>query len=171
MTSVDNTTTKTYTITVTRESASGTGSSGGGGGGGGSSSSNGNSTPKPPVDVKTHTAYIKGIGDGTFRPEQFVTRAQMAAMLSRNLPTTTVTVQPYADIEKNSWVYAEVMKVKQLGIMHGNENNEFKPNDSITRAQMATIAYRWIKRECETNKTAFASCASVKILSHIRIQM
>ena len=38
-----------------------------------------------PVELDTHTPYIKGYADGTFRPNAFVKRAQMAAMLARNL--------------------------------------------------------------------------------------
>lgn len=109
---------------------------------------------------KAHHSYIKGFGD-EFRPNTFVTRAQMAAMLSRNLTNIDASgpQNSYIDVTQKHWAYAEIMKSKSVGIMMGTTMNNFEPEGSITRAQMATIAYRWIQRECTMDATASNNCS------------
>ncbi|MEN8698478.1 S-layer homology domain-containing protein [Bacillus infantis] len=110
---------------------------------------------------KTHSPYIKGYKDGTFRPEAFVSRAEMAAMLARNLPAdaSLAKVTDYQDIAPAYWGYKEIMKAKQAGIMIGLTQNGFHPGEAVTRAQIATIAYRWMKQECKKDSTAYSSCS------------
>ncbi|MGE7694313.1 InlB B-repeat-containing protein [Lysinibacillus sp. NPDC094177] len=101
-----------------------------------------------------HTAYIHGFTDGTFRPNADVTRAQMAAMLARNLSTGTV---PEASMSYNdtntSWAKNDIEFARQAGIMLGYNDIQFGPNDSITRAQMAVITARWIEKQCANDQT------------------
>ncbi|MCT6925491.1 kelch repeat-containing protein [Metasolibacillus sp.] len=104
-----------------------------------------------------HEAYIKGYGT-TFRPNEYITRAQMATMLGRNLNIVSTIVSDYLDVPSTHNAYQEIIKVKQAGIMTGINSNEFNPSGSITRAQMAGIAYRWIKNECQRDDNAFDSC-------------
>ena len=172
VTAEDGVTSKLYTIMVIREKAESTNSSS-------EETGNTTSTPVSPIEQESieqivfpvHTAYIKGFNDGTFRPDAFVTRAQIASMLARNLPETTITAQAYTDITTASWVYADVMKVKQLGIMQGDAYNRFNPSNSITRAQMAVIAYRWIKQACEKIHQRLIVVALCQTLHHLHIQM
>lgn len=102
----------------------------------------------------SHTPYIRGYKDGTFRPTASVTRAQTAAMLARNLGFTDAFVADtsYSDTT-TSWAKNEIEFVKQQGIMVGMTNNTFNPNAPITRAQMATLAVRWIDKQCEKDST------------------
>ncbi|MGG4403720.1 S-layer homology domain-containing protein, partial [Paenibacillus amylolyticus] len=98
----------------------------------------------------THQPYIQGFGVD-FRPEAFVTRAQMAAMLARNLPTEaaagSVNSVSYKDVSATHWATSEIQKAQSAGIMNGMSNTQFAPEGSITRAQMATIAYRWTQQQ------------------------
>ncbi|MDT9721847.1 S-layer homology domain-containing protein [Paenibacillus sp. ClWae2A] len=98
----------------------------------------------------THQPYIQGFGED-FRPDAFVTRAQMAAMLARNLPTeaaagSTNSVS-YKDVSATHWATSDIQKAQSAGIMNGMSNTQFAPEGSITRAQMATIAYRWMQQQ------------------------
>ncbi|MFD2444652.1 DUF4073 domain-containing protein [Bacillus sp. CGMCC 1.16607] len=113
--------------------------------------------------TKTHTPYIKGFKDGTFRPGAFVKRSEMAAMLARNLPADVVLSNKgnYIDVSTGYWGYGEIMKAKQSGIMTGFSGDKFNPLQEVTRAQMATIAYRWMKNECEKDSNAYKSCSSL----------
>ncbi|MEK4663707.1 S-layer homology domain-containing protein [Priestia sp. FSL H7-0729] len=97
--------------------------------------------------------YIQGFG-ADFRPDAFVTRAQMAAMLARNLPTDaaagSTTRVSYKDVSATHWATSEIQKAQSAGIMNGMSNTQFAPEGSITRAQMATIAYRWMQQQSTT---------------------
>ena|GEM_PF-1194950 len=113
---------------------------------------------------KTNHPYIQGFG-ADFRPDAFVTRAQMAAMLARNLPdetaTATVAGTTFADVAATHWATSEIQQAQAAGIMNGLSGTAFAPEGSITRAQMATIAYRWLQKQqmnavATTNTTATA---------------
>ncbi|GAS84194.1 S-layer homology domain-containing protein [Paenibacillus amylolyticus] len=97
-----------------------------------------------------HQPYIQGFG-ADFRPDAFVTRAQMAAMLARNLPTEVAAGSAdsvsYKDISATHWATSEIQKAQSAGIMNGMSATQFAPEGSITRAQMAMIAYRWMQQQ------------------------
>ncbi|QSB11892.1 InlB B-repeat-containing protein [Lysinibacillus fusiformis] len=104
---------------------------------------------EPTTDAVTHSPYIQGYPDGTFRPNAPVTRAQMASMFARQLTgnaipqakaTYTDTIQHYA---KDAIEFA-----KEKGLFTGVTATNFNPNGLITRAQMATVAARWIEQQC-----------------------
>ncbi|PWW38001.1 MULTISPECIES: S-layer homology domain-containing protein [Paenibacillus] len=98
----------------------------------------------------SHSPYINGFG-ADFRPDAFVTRAQMAAMLARNLSdevgTASANVVNYDDVSATHWAASDIEKAQSAGIMNGMKATQFAPEGSITRAQMATIAYRWIQQQ------------------------
>ncbi|WP_340388079.1 S-layer homology domain-containing protein [Paenibacillus sp. FSL E2-0151] len=110
----------------------------------------------------THQPYIQGFG-ADFRPDAFVTRAQMAAMLARNLPTEaaagSVNSVSYKDVSATHWATSEIQKAQSAGIMNGMSNTQFAPKGSITRAQMATIAYRWMQQQA-SNTTVNGTAVS-----------
>ncbi|WP_153980422.1 DUF4073 domain-containing protein [Paenibacillus xylanilyticus] len=96
----------------------------------------------------TNKPYIKGFGD-KFRPDAFVTRAQMAAMLARNLTDESKSINSgnFADVAATHWANSEIAQAQSAGIMNGMSATQFVPEGSITRAQMATIAYRWMQQQ------------------------
>lgn len=91
---------------------------------------------------------VNGRPDGTFCPEQNVTRAQFVMMLYNmgGRPEIADTSLGFDDANAVSAVYAAAVKwgVK-AGIVTGFTDNTFRPNAEISRAQMATFAYRFLK--------------------------
>lgn len=115
---------------------------------------------------QNHEPYINGMEEGKFKPNANVTRAQMAAMLARSLGESELTKTiSYTDVSKTHWAYAEIMKAKSAGIMLGVSANQFDAKGNITRAQMASIAYRWIQQECKKNASTFESCKNLAVSS------
>ncbi|MHC0039738.1 immunoglobulin-like domain-containing protein, partial [Pseudoneobacillus sp. C159] len=114
-------------------------------------------------EALNHQSYIKGYADGNFQPNASITRAQMAAMLSRNLGLNyTGNGEPsYVDTPKNYWAFIEIELVKQAGIMTGSVNGTFRPQATITRAEMATIALRWLQKECKADADAYPFCSKL----------
>lgn len=107
------------------------------------------------VDVEKtllkHVPYIQGYKDGTFRPNAYITREQMAAMIARqftNNSTPISSTYTYKDTNK-SWAKDDIEYIRSIGIMSGVTRNTFVPNANLTRAQMAVIAIRWIDRDCK----------------------
>ena len=125
----------------------------GGGGGGGSN------RPKPPVveipdDVPTglngkdHYAYIIGYGNNDVRPQNNITRAEVATIFFRLLTDETreanmTKSNSYNDVKDGDWFCCAVSTLSKMGIIKGYEDGSFKPNDPISRAEFAAIAARF----------------------------
>ncbi|BBC22258.1 DUF1565 domain-containing protein [Pseudanabaena sp. ABRG5-3] len=80
---------------------------------------------------------IKGFPDGSFRPNDPVTRAQFAAILSQamNKPATRSNVA-FADVASNFWAAAAIQKAYATGFMSGYSITTFRPNENISRVQI-----------------------------------
>jgi hypothetical protein len=99
---------------------------------------------------------IEGYKDGTFRPYQPVTRAQAAKIiaLSLGLNLSNVKDPGFKDVKKGEWYYPYIAAVSSLNIMSGYNKDEFKPNEFLTRAQMAkilTTAFQLGEKTLENN--------------------
>ncbi|WP_016993254.1 InlB B-repeat-containing protein [Lysinibacillus boronitolerans] len=104
---------------------------------------------EPTTDGVTHLPYIQGYPDGTFRPNAPVTRAQMASMFARQLTGNAIpqAKATYTDTFQHDAKDA-IEFAKEKGLFKGVTATNFNPNGLITRAQMATVAARWIEQQC-----------------------
>lgn len=91
-----------------------------------------------------HSAFIQGYPDGTFRPEKPITRAEIAAILTRimGLNPQTAPNPNFADVQSNHWAFGYIAAVVNAGIMQGYPDHTFRPDQSITRAELATVMVR-----------------------------
>jgi hypothetical protein len=98
-----------------------------------------------------HVAYIKGFPDGTFRPNNTITRAEMSAILARNKNLSNVYEYQklYPDVAKGYWAAANIEQLQDIGLMIGDKQGNFRPNDRITRAEMAMIAAKWLNADLD----------------------
>ena len=84
--------------------------------------------------------YVTGYGDGTFRPNETLSRAHAAVIISRvlGLDTTKVKDPGFKDVTPSHTYYKEIAAVQNAGIISG-VNGMYNPNNQLTRAQMAKI--------------------------------
>lgn len=86
---------------------------------------------------------LLGIGDHTFGPQLDVTRAQFLKMLMLALELDDVNaVSTFQDVGLNDWYYSSVAAAAKLGIVQGRPDGTFGANESISREEMALMAYR-----------------------------
>ena len=124
--------------------------------GGGSGGSSRPSTPTVtiPDDVPTglngtdHYAYIIGYGNNDVRPQNNITRAEVATIFFRLLTDETreanmTKSNSYNDVKDGDWFCCAVSTLSKMGIIKGYEDGSFKPNDPISRAEFAAIAARF----------------------------
>ena len=88
--------------------------------------------------------YISGYPGGQFGPNQSVTRAEIASMLSKLLSTTEqseaeVEYYTFADVPKGHWAEKSIQHVQRVGLMKGYLDQTFHPQQPITRAELAAI--------------------------------
>lgn len=84
---------------------------------------------------------IGGYEDGTFKPDASITRGQAAAIIAklRNFDTKNVKNPEFKDVSQSQWNYGAIAALANAGVINGYGDGRFGPNDSITRAQMASI--------------------------------
>ena len=140
--------------------------SSGGGGGGGSHKP----TVTIPDDVPTglngddHYAYIVGYPDSTVRPQNGITRAEVATIFFRLLTDETRNANStksnsYSDVAAGAWYNHAVSTLSAMGIVKGDSNGKFNPNAPITRAEFAAIAARFDDK-ADTTAVDFSDIAS-----------
>ena len=93
------------------------------------------------VERFAELGVTRGYGDGTFRPDQSVTRAQMAAFLTRAFDLPNADDAGFSDIEGNTH-YDAINALAASGITRGYGDGTFRPGQDTTRAQMAAFITR-----------------------------
>jgi hypothetical protein len=80
---------------------------------------------------------IAGFPDGTFRPNDPVTRAQFAAMIRKafNRPQERSAIN-FVDVSQNYWAYTAIQEAYTTGFLAGYPGNVFNPNQNIPRVQV-----------------------------------
>ncbi|MDO4354311.1 MAG: S-layer homology domain-containing protein [Clostridia bacterium] len=113
----------------------------------------GNSGYREGIELAAAAGIINGYADGTFQPNAQVTRAQFITMLYRAAGSPKVEIPEgkteielgFTDADTISDAYkTAVAWGVQNGIIKGYEDNTFRPNQAISRAQMATMLYRYL---------------------------
>jgi len=118
----------------------------------------------PFTDIKkSHWAYtyvgkalyrklVTGYPDGTFRPDEKMTRAEFATLLwNMEGKPNTAKSEPFRDVAPSDWHYKAVAWAYSMGYINGTSESTFSPDDNITREQAITILYRY----CDTPVTSY----------------
>ena len=106
------------------------------------------------LNTTDHYAYIVGYEDGTIRPQNNITRAEVSTIFFRLLTDNARArywsqTNDYTDVAADSWYNNAVSTLSNMGIINGYEDGTFKPNASITRAEFTAIATRFFDYEAE----------------------
>jgi hypothetical protein len=83
----------------------------------------------------------KGLPDGSFGVDSYISRAESAVLLVRALKLEDIgeNIQSIPDVPVSHGYYKEISKIYQHQIMKGNDDGLFNPNGTLTRAEMAVI--------------------------------
>ncbi|MGO4545407.1 S-layer homology domain-containing protein [Paenibacillus sp. 2TAB23] len=88
---------------------------------------------------------ITGYTDGSFRPNQVITRTEMIVILARVLELASSTVDQTGFTDDSTipaWGKGAVNALSELGLITGRSNNSFAPNDAATRAEALVVILR-----------------------------
>ena len=93
------------------------------------------------LNTTDHTAYLSGYPGGTFGPDNSMTRAEVAQMFYALLLNKDVTItKTFSDVPADAWYATAVNTLASLGMVSGDPDGAFRPNDPITRAEFCVIA-------------------------------
>ena len=98
----------------------------------------------PKLNTADHFAYVQGYPDGTVKPAGNITRAETAAILFRLMDdasrkTYYSTKSGFRDVASGSWYNTYVATLNNAGVITDSANGYFRPNEAITRAELAAM--------------------------------
>ena len=91
---------------------------------------------------------ITGYADGSFRPDASVTRAEFAAIASR-FEKLTEGNKSFSDVPSSHWAAKYINFAATRGWVNGYADGTFRPNNSITRAEVAAVTCRLLERNAD----------------------
>ncbi|MDQ6419479.1 glycosyl hydrolase 53 family protein [Paenibacillus sp. LHD-117] len=94
------------------------------------------------IETLAARGVIEGRGDDVFDPNAQVTRAEFTVMLTRALGFSAEGGTAFSDVAADSYYAASVKAAAKRGIILGDGQGKFKPNDSITREELAVMTVR-----------------------------
>jgi len=87
--------------------------------------------------------YFSGVGNGLFRPEKHLPRAQLAQVLWSMAGSPEGAESAFSDVPSDQWYYKAVSWCQQEGLIVGYTANTFGPQDLLSREQMLTVLCRY----------------------------
>lgn len=107
------------------------------------------------LNKEIHFNYVIGYTDGTIRPSNNISRAEVATIFFRLLTDEareqyTTTAGNFTDVKAGMWCNRAIATLTNMGIIKGYTDGSFQPNKSITRAELATIIARFAKLDVNT---------------------
>ncbi|MFS0781708.1 NlpC/P60 family protein [Bacillus sp. 1P06AnD] len=111
----------------------------------------------------TSKGIISGYQDGSFRPNDPVTRGQAAAIINRQLKHTPKSTISYPDVSGSNGFAKDIAAINELGIINGFTDGTYRPNETMTRAQMAVI----VQRAFNIKKSVASSSAAENIYNDL----
>ena len=133
------------------------------------------------LNTTDHFAYIIGYGNGKVRPQNNITRAEVATIFFRLLTDDVrdenlTKTNRYSDVAATSWYNTAVSTLRSMGIITGYPDGTFGPQRDITRAATMTLVNRVLNRQPETeddllpNMTVWTGNANPKAWYYLAVQ-
>ena len=105
--------------------------------------------------------YVGGYSDNTFRPDNKLTRAEMAVIMSNVFEMPEKAANTFKDVQEGKWYTDAVLRCVKAGVMSGYNKDTFGVNDNLNREQGAVILARVFGVDKVSGRTSFADDASI----------
>lgn len=107
---------------------------------------------------------MSGTSDTIFNPNGKLTRAMLAQILYNHAGKPEAAASKYSDVAAGTWYSAAVGWAAEKGIVTGYSDGTFKPNDSVTREQLAAMLYRYAGSPAATGSLdSFTDASSASV--------
>ena len=87
----------------------------------------------------TSKGYISGYEDGTFKPDNSITRAEFVRLVNQSMGYTKTGNAYFSDVSSSYWGYNDIQKGVAAGYVRGDGNGKFRPNDPVSRQEAAVM--------------------------------
>ena len=101
------------------------------------------------VETLASLGMVEGVGGGKFVPERTITRAEFTVMAMRFARLPEGGENPFSDVTSSDWFYDQVVGAVQYGWITGYTDGTFRPEATITRAEVTAITNRLLDRAAD----------------------
>ena len=101
------------------------------------------------VGTLASLGIINGVADGYYAPDRAITRAEFTAIAMRFAQVDTSGADIFPDVNEDDWFYEMVVSAVNYGWVNGYADGTFRPNATITRAEVAAIVNRMLGRSAD----------------------
>ncbi len=114
---------------------------------------------------------INGYEDNKFKPDSYMTRAELVTILNRLLDVQSESDKYIPDVTRQDWFYSDIRKALLVGILQGDAEGYIRPNDYVTREEATVIMSRAFCSEADGNvdNLSFTDNASIATWSRADI--
>ncbi|BBI35649.1 hypothetical protein KCTCHS21_50480 [Cohnella abietis] len=97
------------------------------------------------INVLKQAGILTGVGDGSFKPNQQISRAEISAILARVMQMVPASTSSFSDTS-SSWASQYIEQLHNAGIISGTGKNQFQPNAHATRDQSVAMILRMLNK-------------------------
>lgn len=121
---------------------------------------------KADIELLASKLVANGVADSSFAPNNQITRAEFAALLVRSLGLSLDAAGAnFTDVKSGDWYAGAIGTAVKAKLVDGFSDNSFKPNDTITREQMAVMIARAITASGVSTNAAGESDGSLAVFT------
>lgn len=101
------------------------------------------------VNTLASLGIVEGIGKGLYAPDRAITRAEFTVIAMRFAKLDTSGENIFSDVDTGDWFYEQVVGSIKYGWIQGYADGTFRPDNTITRAEVTTITNRMLGRAAD----------------------
>ncbi|MEP0919579.1 S-layer homology domain-containing protein [Leptolyngbya sp. DQ-M1] len=112
---------------------------------------------------------VEGFPDGSFRPEEVMTKAQFAAVIRKAFEQAKMrNAIAFQDVSEGYWAYSAISKAYEMGFLGVNAENQFNPNSRLTRldilvALATSLNYTTVSGSVEKILSVYSDAATIPV--------
>ena len=109
---------------------------------------------EPQITDWTARGLIKGYEDGSFKPDNTITRAEFIALINRSFEFREEAAISFSDMALSNWAYSEIAKAVKAGYVTGYEDGTIGASKPISRQEVAVIVAKLLKLSATADAAA-----------------
>lgn len=109
--------------------------------------------------------FVTGYPDETFGPDNIITRAEFITLVNKSFGFYEKAQVTFSDVSYTDWFYTEVAKAKAAGYITGYEDDTIRPDNAISRQEVAAIIFRLLDMKATNNSDALSNMEDMDDIS------